>query len=80
VFGVGEANVNPADELPAMAELWLLLFVEGGLLVSIRVMVRPAGTLPLAEPADLRFLVECPEGLVGEAGLERFRGVTEADV
>jgi len=43
-------------------------------------MVRPAGIFPLAEPADLLFLVECPEGLVGEAGLERFRGVTEADV
>jgi len=62
-----------------VAELTVLLLV-GGLFVSIRVIVRPAGTFPLAEPADLLFFVECPEGLVGDAGLERFRGVAEADV
>lgn len=45
--------------------------------VSKRVMTRPAGILP--DPLCFRRL-EGPDKLVGEGGLDKFRGVSAADV
>jgi len=42
-------------------------------------MVKPAGSLVWLGPKpDLRFFVEWPDGLVGEAGRDKLRGVAVA--
>lgn len=52
---------------------------EGPLgVVSSLVIVNPVGSLP--DPLGFRLLVAGPDGPLGEAGRDRFRGVSVADV
>lgn len=47
-------------------------------IVSSRVMVKPDGSFP--EPLGLRLFVAGPDGPLGDAGRDKFRGVSVVEV